>query len=243
MSPNEASALPFCYEPVSSFSHLLGAILFSALAVVLLRRGRGDWGRIISLSVLAGSTILLLILSGLYHLVPPGASREFLVRADVSAVFLLIAGSLTPVQAILFRGPTRWVSLVLTWVTAILGATLRMAFFETLSGEAGIAIFLALGWVGALCQLIVCDKYGWTFIRLGVWSGLTYTVGALVLVMHRPVVITGLIGPHEVWHSAVLIALGLHWAFVFQFATGQIPLERRARNCRPALEMCDSVTN
>ena len=94
----EVFALPGCREPLSSLSHLLGAIVFAVLAFALVRRGRGDRGRTISLVVMAVSTVQLLILSGLYHMFAPGPMREMMVRADVSGVFVLIAGSLTPVH-------------------------------------------------------------------------------------------------------------------------------------------------
>ena len=97
-----------CREPFSSISHLLGAGVFAGLAVHLVRRGRGNWLRMTSLTVLAISSVVLLLLSGTYHLFWPGPTREFMLRADVAAVFLLIAGSMTPVHAILFTGLSRW---------------------------------------------------------------------------------------------------------------------------------------
>lgn len=220
-------AFRMCREPVSSLSHFIGAVVFSAMTVFLLRRGRGDWGRVLSLTILAATTVLLLVLSGLYHVLWPGEARQLLSRADVSAVFLLIAGSLTPVQFILFRGPSRWIPLAIMWMVALIGICMRMLYFETLSGEVGIALFLAMGWGGAITPVVLCDRYGWNFVRLGVLSGLSYTLGAMILALHRPTVVAGLIGPHELWHLAVLIGLGLHWAFVFQFASGQLPAERR----------------
>ena len=115
MQPIEVFPLPGCREPLSSFSHLIGAVVFTVLAFTLVRRGRGDRARTISLVVMACSTVQLLILSGLYHMFPPGPMRELMVRADVSGVFLLIAGSLTPVHVILFRGLARSGPLALAW--------------------------------------------------------------------------------------------------------------------------------
>jgi hypothetical protein len=97
--------LPGCREPLSSLSHMLGAFVFAAMAILLIRRGRGDWVRTTSLVVMAASSVLLLLLSSAYHLTWPGPVRDFLLRADVAGIFLLIAGSMTPVHAILFSGP------------------------------------------------------------------------------------------------------------------------------------------
>lgn len=225
MQPIEVFPLSGCREPLSSFSHLAGAVVFSVLAFALVRRGRGDRGRTISLVVMACSTIQLLILSGLYHMFPPGPMRELMVRADVSGVFLLIAGSLTPVHVILFRGLARSGPLVLAWTVAIIGIILRMVFFDSVSGRAGIAIFLLFGWGAAVTAAVVYQRYGWHFVRHGVMAGLAYTAGAIVLALHRPILIPGFVGPHELWHAAVLLGLGLHWRFVFRFASGRVPEE------------------
>lgn len=233
----EVLPLPCFREPMSSLSHLLGAVVFAALAVVLVRRGRGDWRRTVSLAVMAFSTVQLLVLSGVYHMYWPGPLRQFMVRADVSAVFLLIAGSLTPVHMILFQGLARWGALALVWTVAIFGIVLRMVFFDTVSGGAGIAIFLLFGWGGSITAAALWQRYGWAFVRSAVLAGIAYTAGAIVLTLHRPTLVPGLVGPHELWHLAVLTGLGLHWRFVFQFASGltsvQTPaeLENLAAEC------------
>lgn len=239
----EVFPLPCFREPMSSLSHLLGAVVFTALAVVLVRRGRGDWCRTASLVVMAFSTVQLLVLSGIYHMYWPGPLRQFMVRADVSGVFLLIAGSLTPIHVILFRGAARWGPLALAWTAAILGIILRMVFFDSVSGGAGIAIFLLFGWGAAITAAVLWQRYGWAFVQPGVLAGLAYTAGAIVLALHRPTLVTGLVGPHELWHLAVLTGLGLHWRFVFQFASGLVPEEKQERAeeqataCVPLLPM------
>ncbi len=227
MGPIDVYSLLILREPLSAITHLCGAACFAAMAVDLFRRGRGDAVRMASLLSLAVASVVLLTTSGLYHSMWPGPWRNLLVRADVSAVFLLIAGSLTPVHAILFRGLERWVPLALIWTTAILGIALRVAYFDSLSGEAGIGIFLLFGWSGAVTSVVLSVRYGWAFVRNGVFSGCAYTLGAIVLASHRPTLIAGIIGPHELWHLAVLAGLALHWRFVFQFASGELPATRQ----------------
>src|SRR5574342_331533 len=119
-------------DPVSSLTHLAGAAAFAMLAVVLLRRGRGVPGHTLSLCVFALSCVMLLTLSGTYHLLAPGtAGREVLQRLDHAAIFALIAGSFTPVHAILFRGAWRWGMLTLIWGAAIAGMTLKTLNFSS----------------------------------------------------------------------------------------------------------------
>lgn len=212
--------LPGCREPLSSLSHMLGAFVFAAMAILLIRRGRGDWVRTASLVVMAASSVLLLLLSSAYHLTWPGPVRDFLLRADVAGIFLLIAGSMTPVHAILFSGRSRWIALVLIWTTAVLGILLRMIYHEFVTDAVGVSIFLLCGWGSLVTAIILWRRYGWGFIKPAVFAGASYTLGAIVLLFHGPTLVHGILGPHELWHFAVLCGLSMHWRFVFQFASG-----------------------
>ena len=214
-------------EPFSSLSHLLGACAFVIFGILLVRRGRGDRLRMISLTLMACVSLQTLVLSTLYHTQWPGPAREFLLRADVAGIFLLIAGCITPVQIILFRGMERWLPLSVAWTAALLGMTLRLIYFDYLPSFVGIAIFLIFGWGGAVTAAILWQRYGWRFVKYAVFGGLSYTVGAVILLNHGPTLINGVVGPHELWHLSVLAGLGLHWRFVFQFASGHLPTAAR----------------
>jgi channel protein (hemolysin III family) len=221
-------------EPFSSLSHIVGACVFAVFAVLLVRQGRGDRLRTISLAVMAYVSIQTLIISSIYHSLWPGPYRELMLRVDVAGIFFVIAGSITPVHIILFSGPERWAPVVVAWITAIGGAILRISYFESLPSVAGIAIFLAFGWGAAVTAVVLWRRFGWKFIRYAVLAGLSYTVGAIMLLLHQPIIINGVIGPHELWHLAVLTGLGMHWRFVFQFASGRVAI---ANSTRPANSM------
>ncbi|MFO1022473.1 MAG: hemolysin III family protein [Planctomycetales bacterium] len=223
MPPIQALPALGIREPFCSLSHLVGAVVFFVLAFELVRRGGSDRLRRTSLLLMSGATVLLLVTSGSYHLLWPGTARDFLVRADVSAVFLLIAGSMTPVHAILFQGLGRWLPLVAVWLVAFTGIALRFLVLGTVLGWQGVVVFLAFGWGGAFTTGVMWRKFGWKFVRPAVCAGLSYTVGAVVLMLHQPTLIDGVIGPHELWHAAVLAGLAFTWEFTFQFASGEIP--------------------
>lgn len=206
-------------EPFSSFSHVAGACVFAVLAYFLIQRNRGDRLRMLSLALMAYVSVQTLLISSVYHSLWPGPYREMMLRADVAGIFFLIAGSMTPVHVILFEGSERWAPLVLAWSTALCGSILRLTFFDQLPSVAGIAIFLAFGWGGAITAVVLWRRYGWKLIRCAVFGGLAYTVGATILVMHRPMLVDGFIGPHELWHLSVLVGLALHWRFIFQIST------------------------
>ena len=135
----ETISIPGFYEPVSSLSHLLGAVVFAAASFWLLRRGRGDVPRVASLVVFCCGGVFLLLMSGWFHMLPPDwNSRVIARRLDHSAIFILIAASFTPAHVILFRGRGRVEALLLIWLVAVAGITLKMIYFHEMPRWLGI---------------------------------------------------------------------------------------------------------
>lgn len=223
---HESGAISWCgmSEPFSAVSHWLGASVFTGVFLhVMTCVGLGR-RHAVGLAILGITTVQTLVMSGMFHLFPPGPCRDFCLRADVAGIFFLIAGSMTSIHVILFDGWWRWLPTVLAWCVAATGATLKLTVLPGPPGVAGTLIFLIFGWGGVVTTIKLWREYGWRFIRLPVLSGLVYTVGALLLIMDQPKLVPGVIGPHEVWHLAVLGALGLHWRFIYRIATLTVPL-------------------
>jgi hemolysin III len=150
-----AYPIPGFQEPVSCWTHLLAAPFFAVLGYFLVRRGSGNWGRVSSLAIMAVSTVFLLSMSAVYHLLGPGPGRQVMRHLDVAGVFALIAGTVTPVHAILFHGFNRWAPLLLVWSAAASGITLRIVFSQSLPQGVGIAIFLVMGWGGLISCILL----------------------------------------------------------------------------------------
>jgi len=216
--------IPGFSDPFSSLSHLVAACVFAGLAVPLLRRGRGSAGRVLSLAVFAFACVLQLSLSGTFHLLAPdGTARHVLQRLDHAAIFVLIAGTFTPVHAILFTGPWRWGVLIGIWTIAITALTLKSVFFATLPEWAGLLMYLAFGWLGLVSGVAMLRRFGSRFVRPVVAGALAYTFGAVIDFLRWPVPVPGVVGPHELFHIAVLVGIGCHWRFIWGFASGRIP--------------------
>lgn len=212
-------SIPGFSDPVSSLTHLAGAAVFAILSAFLIARGRG--AARISLAVFAFSCVLLLSLSGVYHLLSPGtAGRSVLLRLDHAAIFVLIAGSFTPVHVILLRGLWHWHLLAWIWVAAIAGLVLKTVFFDATPQWLGLLLYLGLGWLGLISTVALARRFGVRFVLLLVWGALAYTIGALVDFLRWPVLVTGVVGPHEVFHLAVLTGISFHWAFIRGIAAG-----------------------
>lgn len=152
-------AIPGFREPVNCFTHFLAVVLFSILSFYLIRQGRGSWLRTASLGVMAFSSVFLLSMNSVYHLLGSGTGRDVMRQMDIAGVFAPIAGTMPPSHAILDRGLKRWGVLLLVWSVAATGITLRTVFAEGIPSGVGIAIFLLFGW----SELITCILL-WRFV-------------------------------------------------------------------------------
>jgi channel protein (hemolysin III family) len=219
----ELAHLPGFYEPCSAISHLFGAVLFFFLGLFLLRRGAGDRTRLVLLGIYAVSCVVLLSLSGVYHMMVRGTvSRVVMERLDHAAIFFLIAGTCTPAHGLLFRGHLRWGMLLFTWTAAIAGIIIKTVFFTAVPEWLGLSLYLALGWLGFFSAIHFGRLHGLAFIAPLLLGGIVYSVGATLEFFDYAVLIPGLVHPHEVFHLAVLVAALLHWLFIWQFATGEV---------------------
>ena len=178
--------LPGFTDPVSSLSHLAGAAVFAALTPALLRRGRsaGDAPgprarRTLALGIFGASAVGLLSLSGVFHLLArEGPARAVLQRLDHAAIFVLIAGTFTPIQTILFRGRWRWGMLAFVWTLAALGVSLKSIYFTAIPFGVGVALYLGMGWIGALSVIAIVQPCTWAWAGSGPYPSSPSSAGA-----------------------------------------------------------------
>ncbi|GAB6066827.1 hypothetical protein JCM13664_01450 [Methylothermus subterraneus] len=156
-------------------------------------------------------------MSGVYHLLAQtGIAHRVLQRLDHAAVFILIAGSFTPLQPAFFSTWLgRWGTLLLVWALALAGVVLKAVFFDDIPEGLGLALYLSLGWLGLGSIVALGRRHGVGFIVPLVWSGMAYTVGAVADFARWPEVIAGVVGPHELMHLAVLAGVFGFWWFFF----------------------------
>lgn len=218
-SPN---SIPGFTDPVSSFTHLIGALAFFVLGVRLVIRGHknpsvtgkaGGW-HTTSLAIFAFSCVLLLTVSGVFHQLPRGSGRDVMKILDHAAIFILIAGTFTPIHAILFKGWMRWGVLSFVWAAAITGITLKSIYFEGFPYWLGALLYVGLGWVGGITMIGCWRRHGFKFGRRMVIAGVAYTLGAVVDVVNWPTLWPGVVGPHELFHVFVLVGVWSFWLFV-----------------------------
>ena len=166
-------------------------------------------------------------MSGVFHLLEPQSSaRDVLQRLDHAGIFFLIAGTFTAVHSILFRRIWRWGMLVMIWTIAITSITFKTIYFHDLSEWLGLSLYLGMGWLGAITGVLLYRRFGFVFIKPLIYGAMAYTTGAIMEFIRMPVLISGVIGPHELFHVAVLIGLGYHFAFVSSFSSYTLPAEK-----------------
>jgi hemolysin III len=158
-------------------------------------------------AVFAGSVVAMLGASTLYHRVTWSVrARPWMRRLDHAGIYLLIAGTYTPVGLLTLRGTTRDVVLGLVWggaAAAILMKFIWVGAPKWLSAATGIA----LGWAGVAAMPQVARYAGATAVILLAIGGLAYTAGALVYARRRPDPVPTVFGYHEVFHALTLVAV------------------------------------
>lgn len=208
-------SIPGFSDPFSSISHLLGAVYFLAYGIKLIKLSSENISWLITTCLFVFSVVFLLSMSSAYHLLDHQTmGREVLQRLDHAGIFALIAGTFTPVHGILFKGFWRWGVVIFIWALAIAGITLKSIFFHEMAEWVGLMLYLGLGWVGILSAYLTHRLHGFNIIKPLIYGALAYTAGASLEFLQLPVVIPGVLGPHELFHMAVLMGIGWHWQFI-----------------------------
>lgn len=197
-------------EPFNAISHMAGGGLALALAPVLVVRAHGPLA-VTAASVYASSLVAMYALSALYHAIPHRRAEPWLFRLDQVGIYLLIAGTYTPVALVRVGGASGWALFGVEWGLAIAGIALCLAVHRTPQLVHQVA-YIALGWaaVTALPGLLKIPPAGLALLGGG---GVLYTAGSLLYNRNRPQTL-GPLGDHEVWHLLVLAGSAAHAAFV-----------------------------
>jgi channel protein (hemolysin III family) len=207
--------IPGFSDPFSAITHLVAALVFFIFGFRLLRQARGGTVRMMTVACYVFSVVFLLSMSGVYHLLDhDSAGRAVLQRLDHAGIFVLIAGTFTPVHAILFNGFWNWGFLLLIWVLAITGVTVTTVFFNDIAEWLSLLFYLGLGWLGIVSGYLTHRLHGFEVIKPLIYGALAYTVGAIMEFMRWPVIIDGVIGPHELFHITVIAGVTWHWLFI-----------------------------
>ena len=172
----------------------------------------------VAAAVYAASVSALFGVSALYHRVTwTGPARRRLRRLDHAMIFLLIAGTYTPVGLLVLEGTLAAVVLAVVWGGAVAGIVLELAW-TTAPRWLGGTVYLALGWVAVVAMPELFARLGVAGGLLLVAGGLAYSVGAAVYALRRPDPVPAVFGYHEVFHLLVIAGVAAHFLAISLFA-------------------------
>lgn len=208
-----------CKDPFSGLSHLGGALLSIVGLVVLLRYAIrfATLKHIVTFAIFGAALVLLYSASAVYHLLRvPEKVNDWLRRIDHMMIYVLIAGTYTPVCLIGLTGAWGLNMLITVWALAAAGIIMTVVWFGA-PRWLTTAIYLLMGWlvVFAFYPLIYSLPVGGiTWLAIG---GLLYTVGAVVYGCKWPKINSQWFGFHEIFHLFVIAGSMGHFWLMFKY--------------------------
>src|SRR3954447_18916190 len=206
----------FFREPASTWTHLAGLLLAVTGTAILWRRAGDDLGKRISLLVYGTCLIACYAASTLYHGVrlPPDRLGIF-IRLDSVGIFALIAGTYTPLAWNLMRGRWRAWTLAAVWGTAIVSIAV-IASGRRFPPVVGTCVYLGMGWGVVICYARIARVVSHRALLPIVLGGVSYSVGAVLNLLHRPVLWEGVFDAHALFHLFVIAGSLLHFWFILK---------------------------
>ena len=205
-------------ERINTITHLAASCFALVGGGLLVTQAvtEGDVWKIVGLSVYAASVLLLLVASTLHHGIDKGPRVNGVLRTlDYASVFVLIAGTTTPMVLVLFRNAYGWAVLGAVWVVAAVGIALRSAMRD-LPKYVTNTLYITMGWMPVLLVGAGVTLPVGAYVLLAA-GGLVYCVGFVVFVVERPNPLPGVLGFHEIWHVLVVVAAALHYLLMYRY--------------------------
>lgn len=197
-------------EITNAISHGLGVLLAVAGLVVLIIYASmfGNTRHIVTFSIFGATMILLYLASTLYHSFPKGKTKDILKICDHSAIFLLIAGSYTPLTLLVLRGKLGWTLFAIVWTIAIAGIVFK-AFCVKKFKKLSTILYILMGWLVIFAIKPLYAELGTYSLNFLVAGGLLYTFGTIFYSWKK------LKYNHAIWHLFVLGGSVCHFFTMF----------------------------
>lgn len=206
--------MAFRNEAFSFFTHAGGAVAAAVALVLLVLRADGPLA-VVAFSVYGGTMVAMFTTSALHHVAH--AEEGLFRRLDMSAIYLFIAGTYTPLC--LLGVPLAWgvPMLVVVWTFALAGVVMRWTLPRTPRWITA-SIYLVMGWLSLAGVYPLFLNVGWGPVLLLALGGVLYSVGAVIYARGRPDPWPLYVGYHGLWHVFVLGGAALHFVLVWGFS-------------------------
>lgn len=203
-------------RPWSAITHGVGAVLGILATAVLVTAAAwaGDVWKIVSFAIYGLSMTALYTASTLYHCVNTTVKgRVALRKLDHASIYVLIAGSYTPVCLIALRGAWGWTLFGVIWALTIAGVVMSLTWINCPRAVTS-TVYIAMGWVAVfalypLWQAIGAQGVGWLLA-----GGVLYTVGGVLYALKWPGRDNPRFGCHEVFHVFIVLGSIAHFVMM-----------------------------
>jgi hemolysin III len=205
-------------NPVRGFLHGGAAVAALAGTVYLVYRAWGDTAALVGSLVFGFALLIMYTVSSLYHSIPWGTDwKRRLQRVDHSMIYLVVAGTFTPIAIAGLDGASMWWCLGLVWAIAVVGIALKFVL-PTVSTGLSVTLQLTMGWTVILWIPQIWDSLGpgaIVFIAIG---GVFYTIGSVFFLTKRPRLFPRTFSYHELFHVFVILASVFHFLAIAIYA-------------------------
>jgi len=190
-------------DPVSALTHLLGVILSIIGTIILLQQSNYPLDRL-GLAIFGGSLICLYSASTIYHALDVSAETNLILRKiDHAMIYVLIAGTYTPVCLIALTGGWGTALLIAIWTIAAAGIGLTLLWFAA-PRWLTTSIYVLMGWLVVIATVPIQQTLGTVGLVWLIAGGIFYTIGAVIYGTKRPNITFAMFGFHEIFHLFVL---------------------------------------
>ncbi len=208
-------------EPGSAITHFIAMLLalFSAAPLLVRSALRSDATSLAAMSVFICSMILLYAASALYHSVNvSGRLLRAFKKLDHMMIFILIAGTYTPVCLITLKGPVGLLLLAAVWGVALTGILIKALWISCPKWFSSM-LYISMGWIclsviGRLWSLLPLPAFLWLLS-----GGVIYTIGGILYALKLPFFNARhrFFGSHEIFHLFVMAGSLCHFIFMFVY--------------------------
>lgn len=205
-------------NPIRGFLNGSAALAALAGTIYLTFRAWGNTPALLGSLVFGFALLVMYTVSSLYHSVPWGAEwKRHLQRIDHSMIYLVVAGTFTPIAIAGLEGAAVWWCLGLVWAIAVIGIALKLVLSKVSTGLS-VTLQLIMGWTVILWIPQIWDSLGAGAIVFIAIGGLLYTVGSVFFLTKRPRLFPRSFSYHELFHVFVVLASGFHFLAVALYA-------------------------
>ena len=193
-------------EFANAFTHSIGA-LFSIYAIVMLAVNSHNGLEVASTAIFGSTLFILFQSSALYHAMVNQTAKKVFQKIDHSAIFMLIAGTYTPILLLVVPFPLSVALLAMTWYLAITGIiysclTLKFKYLST-------GLYLVMGWLSLFLAYYIWNNASHSALWWLIGGGLFYSIGCIFYLLRQKFM-------HSIWHLFVIAGAMAHYLAIME---------------------------